>query len=149
MASFRLWLRYLSALAAAAIAALLCWQCIDIYLSGSGGDGLRAIFTAEDVAARLRSIAPLLGACVSVLLLTLLVHAGSPAEEPPRRRAQKGLPVSDNQADKAGKALPVGVVRLLLYGAAVVFILLGVMNGGLYDVLVKAVNICTECIGLG
>ncbi|MFR0735032.1 MAG: CD1871A family CXXC motif-containing protein [Oscillospiraceae bacterium] len=23
------------------------------------------------------------------------------------------------------------------------------MNGGLRDVLVKAVNICTECIGLG
>ena len=31
----------------------------------------------------------------------------------------------------------------------IVFIVLGVMNGGLRDVLVKAVNICTECIGLG
>ena len=25
----------------------------------------------------------------------------------------------------------------------------GVLNGGMRDVLVKAVNICTECIGLG
>ena len=40
-------------------------------------------------------------------------------------------------------------VRLLLLAVAVVFIVLGVMNGGLRDVLVKAINICTECIGLG
>ena len=25
----------------------------------------------------------------------------------------------------------------------------GVRNGGMFDVLVKAINICTECIGLG
>lgn len=40
-------------------------------------------------------------------------------------------------------------LRAILYAAAAVFIVLGVMNGGLWDVLVKAVNICTECIGLG
>ena len=40
-------------------------------------------------------------------------------------------------------------VRLALLTAAIVFIVLGVMNGGLLDVLVKAINICTECIGLG
>lgn len=40
-------------------------------------------------------------------------------------------------------------VRIALYIAAGAFIVLGVMNGGLYDVLVKAINICTECIGLG
>ncbi len=46
-------------------------------------------------------------------------------------------------------AFPMSVVRVSLYGAAMAFILLGVMNGGLRDVLVKAINICTECIGLG
>lgn len=40
-------------------------------------------------------------------------------------------------------------LRIALYAAAAVFIALGVMNGGMWDVLVKAVNICTECIGLG
>lgn len=43
----------------------------------------------------------------------------------------------------------VPALRIALYAAAVVLIVLGVMNGGLWDVLVKAVNICTECIGLG
>lgn len=40
-------------------------------------------------------------------------------------------------------------IRIALYVLAVLFIILGVINGGLRDVLVKAINICTECIGLG
>ena len=40
-------------------------------------------------------------------------------------------------------------VRAVLFIAAVVLIAAGVMNGGLRDVLIKAINICTECIGLG
>ncbi len=39
--------------------------------------------------------------------------------------------------------------RLVLIGLALLFILLGVMNGGARDVLYKAIAICTECIGLG
>ena len=49
----------------------------------------------------------------------------------------------------APRRMPVGALRAGLYAVAIVFIVLGVMNGGLRDVLVKAVNICTECIGLG
>ncbi len=47
------------------------------------------------------------------------------------------------------KEFPLTIVRAVCYAAAVLFIMLGVMNGGLRDVLVKAINICTECIGLG
>lgn len=47
------------------------------------------------------------------------------------------------------RKLPVQKIRIALYLLAVLFIVLGVMNGGWYDVLVKAINICTECIGLG
>ncbi len=41
------------------------------------------------------------------------------------------------------------LMRAVLYLAAVVFTVLGVLNGGMHDVLVKAIRICTECIGLG
>lgn len=41
------------------------------------------------------------------------------------------------------------ILRAALYAAALVMLVAGVMNGGMRDVLVKAVNICTECIGLG
>ena len=40
-------------------------------------------------------------------------------------------------------------IRLVVFSLAVIFIVLGVINGGKDDVLMKAINICTECIGLG
>ncbi len=40
-------------------------------------------------------------------------------------------------------------VRGVILAVAVVFIILGVTNGGMADVLGKAIRICTECIGLG
>lgn len=49
----------------------------------------------------------------------------------------------------APKAFPLTAVRVTIFAAAAAFIVLGVMNGGLRDVLIKAINICTECIGLG
>ena len=54
-------------------------------------------------------------------------------------------------ADK--KSIPSGRVllalRIALPVVAIVFIVLGVLNGGMNDVLEKAIRICTECIGLG
>ena len=40
-------------------------------------------------------------------------------------------------------------VRLAVLVLGVTFVLLGIFNGGATDVLIKAINICTECIGLG
>ena len=40
-------------------------------------------------------------------------------------------------------------VRIAIVGCAVVFIVMGIANGGMADVLNKAIKICTECIGLG
>ncbi len=39
--------------------------------------------------------------------------------------------------------------RVIVIAVAVIFIILGIFNGGMADVLSKAINICTECIGLG
>ena len=39
--------------------------------------------------------------------------------------------------------------RIVLYVVAAAFVVAGVLNGGLRDVLIKAINICQECIGLG
>ena len=40
-------------------------------------------------------------------------------------------------------------LRLGLLVLALGLIVLGVLNGGMRDACVKAVNICAECIGLG
>lgn len=39
--------------------------------------------------------------------------------------------------------------RIAIVGLALVYVVLGVQNGGMSDVLQKAIKICTECIGLG
>ena len=41
------------------------------------------------------------------------------------------------------------LIRRVLLVAAVIFVVLGVQNGSMKDVLVKAIRICTECVGLG
>ena len=41
------------------------------------------------------------------------------------------------------------LARRILLAAAIVFLVMGIFNGGMKDVLVKAIRICTECIGLG
>lgn len=48
----------------------------------------------------------------------------------------------------ANKWFGIGV-RIALVAIAVVFIITGIAGGGMEDVFEKAVNICTQCIGLG
>ncbi|MBE6586468.1 MAG: thioredoxin [Ruminococcaceae bacterium] len=40
-------------------------------------------------------------------------------------------------------------VRGVILVVGLAFVVLGVLNGGMADVLGKAIRICTECIGLG
>ncbi len=63
------------------------------------------------------------------------------AKKAPRRPEPAKKPVR--------KEFPVNIPRAILLIAALALIAAGVLNGGMYDVLVKAINICTECIGLG
>ena len=44
---------------------------------------------------------------------------------------------------------PIMIARICLLVLGVAFIIWGILNGGMHDVFVKAINICTECIGLG
>lgn len=53
------------------------------------------------------------------------------------------------EAAERRRAIAVWSVRGAVFVAAVTFIVLGILNGGARDVLIKAVNICQECIGLG
>lgn len=53
-----------------------------------------------------------------------------------------------NDADKSG-GHTVWIVRGAVLVAAIFLIVMGIVNGGMEDVLQKAIRICTECIGLG
>ncbi len=67
----------------------------------------------------------------------------------------KGAPMSESPYVKyektVQKAKPIAtlVLRVAVAALGVTFLILGVLNEGDRDVLLKAINICTECIGLG
>ncbi len=44
--------------------------------------------------------------------------------------------------------LYINITRVVVFVTSITFIVLGILNDGYKDVLIKAVNICTECIGL-
>jgi len=47
------------------------------------------------------------------------------------------------------EAKRIRISRYCILGVAVLFLVYGLATGGIADVLAKAINICTECIGLG
>lgn len=61
----------------------------------------------------------------------------------------KDAPKKDAEPLRAHKPIARNIVRVVFLAAAVALIAAGIRNGGMFDVLVKAINICTECIGLG
>ncbi len=63
----------------------------------------------------------------------------------------KKLPKKENapEDDKKKKVNVSSIIRISLLFVAIVALVYGFFAGGTADVLTKAVNICTECIGLG
>ncbi len=68
-----------------------------------------------------------------------------------RKKAKKPLvkEKKEKKPRKKGRRAGVILLRVLLAAAGVALVVLGVFNGGMEDVLLKAINICTQCIGLG
>ena len=64
-------------------------------------------------------------------------------EEPISKIAKIKAFIKENK-----KPITLGV-RIAFVGCSIGFIILGILNGGMTDVLNKAIKICTECIGLG
>ena len=118
----------------------LCWTTVDLYRAGLArrvqtGLATAPIFTWEDTVSRARYILPAL----AVWLMAALIIG----EKTPKTPAS-GIVPTRQRAPRAP-----GWLRILLYAFAAALTVLGICNGGLRDVLVKAINICTECIGLG
>lgn len=61
----------------------------------------------------------------------------------------KGNTPSVPPAEQTKKVVPLALIRGIVFAVAVCLIVLGIQNGGMKDVLDKAIAICTECIGLG
>lgn len=114
--------------------------CAALTLTGAAGLILQAVrvfrmgWSRDNAASALMQLAPL-----GLAWLISLIAAAS-VQPALRREEQRVIPAERDPAARA---------RLILYALAILLVILGVMNGGMRDVLVKAINICTECIGLG
>lgn len=136
-------LRLVCALACLGLLLMPAMACLDIYVDGSLA-GLDAPFSPEAIGERFVIIAPMMGIFLLIAIGSgLALKFFGKSREPDRETA---APCS-NMAE--GSLKKPWILRGILLLAAVVFILLGVMNLGARDVLYKAIAICTECIGLG
>ncbi len=61
----------------------------------------------------------------------------------------KQLPAAKDKTEKKQSSVTVNAVRIVILCIGVAILVWGFLSGGTADVLTKAVNICTECIGLG
>lgn len=63
----------------------------------------------------------------------------------PQKLPQKPAP----KKSAKGKTVGVWSLRVAIFALAVCLLVIGVQNGGMREVFLKAINICTQCIGLG
>lgn len=139
-------MRVLSAVCVLIIAAILCWECIDIYMT-SKCDRLvndSGIFRLDNIAARFEACKAPLTACMLLIGVSIVLDYAASGKAPEAEKHDDRMNLPGVHPPKHQSTL-----RIMILSTALLFILLGVMNGGAYDVLIKAINICTECIGLG
>lgn len=130
------------------LCAAICAEAVGLYLAahapenlGTAGVPLVAAYAPERITAAGRRIVWLAAAWAALML------GGWAAHQYARPKAVRQAPLRMGDSEKSTRRA--ARVRLALLLAALLFIVLGVVNGGAHDVLVKAINICTECIGLG
>lgn len=112
-----------------------------IYFHGTDG----AIYSREIAQNGLGHFLPLLVLLLVLVLLAAIWHI--PENSQVLNKSSKIKRVTQQAVDK--KKHLSAKIYILIYLAGLILIIVGIYNGGLKDVLIKAANICTECIGLG
>ena len=116
--------------------------CLSIYNSGDQP------YSREIVAATFSKIAIPVFLCIGMIILGFVLNfLLSPADE----KTEKKIVSISKELSEADLlvAKKIRISRYCILGVAVIFLVYGLATGGIADVLAKAINICTECIGLG
>lgn len=128
------------------IAAVLAVITVKTFIEGSAwqaaGHPSDWIFTREKAGRAFLTVLPLF--CLSVVMTIIGRVKGIKDEDTKAVRTEMKM---QNTAPEAAKRLV--LVRRVMLVFAIAFVVLGIFNGSMKDVLVKAINICSECIGLG
>ena len=132
-------------LGASLAAAVLSLYLGGVRQRGSAGSALIPIFTREAVGRQLTWVGPIFAVWLAAVIAAAVTGARPPQALPSAKR----LPPMIRRKPGTAAAFALYVLRVALLTAAVILALLGIRSGGPRDVLAKAINICTECIGLG
>ena len=139
----------------AVIAALLAAGALSLYLDGAAkqaeGDLFYYMFTRERAGAKLLPVLPLLFCAVGLTIAGVVLgirdeNADKPVKDEKLLRNLGSIRerAVHQQADQKTLTLRTAVLVI-----ALILIVIGIINGGLEDVLAKGAAICTECVGLG
>ena len=139
----------------ALIAALLAAGALSLYLDGAAkqaeGDLFYYMFTRERAGAKLAPILPLLFFAFGMTIAGVILGIKDENAEKPVRDEKLLRDLGSirekavhQQADSTTRILRTAVLVI-----ALILIVIGILNGGLEDVLAKGAAICTECVGLG
>ena len=121
---------------------------LSIYLEGSAlkaEDPMAEIYSAEAISERAVFVLPLFIVTVLVTIVCAVLGIRDKKADKPA----SGIDIKKNRAEEGISGSMANVIRVFLLAAALMFIIVGILNGSLQDVLIKATKICTECIGLG
>ena len=93
----------------------------------------------------------LVGVIISGVLLFILSILENKSAEREIEWSKIAISSSEKSEEKApeNNENKIKIARLVLVGVACALIVIGLTQDGFYDVLQKAIRICTECIGLG
>ncbi len=123
---------------------MLSLSAVRLYREGTARKAqnpLESIYTPENVADALAPAVPLFLIFAGLQIAGLVLGVKNEDSEQPAR----GSRIRCEQTALKRPALLQAVIVVV----AVILIIAGISNGGARDVLVKAVTICSECIGLG
>ena len=127
-----------------ALAVILAAGAVLVYLDGAprrAENPLENIYTAEKAGQVMTAALPVFLALLCVLAACLILDVKSPKG--------KGGTGGGKASPASGKLKHETWIRIAVFAAAALLIIAGVANGSVRDVLAKAINICTECVGLG
>ena len=149
------WFLIVQAVLCAVIAALLAVGALSLYAEGAArqaeGDLFYYMFTREKAGARLAPVLPLIFCALGLTIAGVILGVRDEKAEKPvrdekllREAGRSREKAVHQQADRKTR-----ILRAAVLAVALILIIIGIINGGLEDVLAKGAAICTECVGLG
>ena len=139
----------------AVIAALLAAGALSLYLDGAAkqaeGDLFYYMFTRERAGAKLAPILPLIFCAFGLTIAGVILGIRDEKAEKPVRdeKLLRDLGSIREKAVHQQADQKTRILRTTVLVIALILIVIGILNGGLEDVLAKGAAICTECVGLG